>query len=975
MTVRGFLIVLLVAAASLRPETAEARQGVAGLRGRVMDESKGVLPGVTVTVTHRESGVARETVSGVDGTFAVSSLIPGPYTLRAELAGFNRFQLEDLQLRVGATVQVDVTLQVGGLTESVTVTSEAPQVDLTSTEVGGTVNTGELTQLPSGNRNFTSFVALLPGVVYNPTSDSSSDNVTINGQHGSGVVFLMDGGSNNDDLRGGSAGAQARTPLEAIQEFQVVTNQFDAAYGGATAGVINAVSKQGTNNIRGSAFGYFTNQALTAKDFFVEQQDLEKPEAQRKQWGGTVGGPILRDKMHFFASFERSDLDEGRSRVYPTRPDKSFTATQETNSFNTMGRVDHQLSSSKNYSVRVLWDHQPNYNQVLGDGTENTLYTEKDNDVTLVGTLNWITTPTQLYTMRASYVQERPDRGMPQYFEAPWSEAPPMLDFLSYYDQTGNEYADVRTMRVYGLDNLFTWFIPKGAGSHDLKMGVQYQLGEHLRDDQRYTNGSFVFPTDLDYNAADPRTYPERLTIRVPGRARLLTHTHSIGTYIHDKWQATENLTMNIGLRYDLHISPFSNPNNPFFPDASQYPVDKNNFQPRVGFAYNMGGRSVLRGGYGLFYEKQWIDRFETYNLNRVFSDSFLQQFPVNAADPGPSNGQMPTNPFLVNGPVVNRAMLDALFPPGSITRNTGDVYLDNPDRILPAQHQVSLGYERQLRDNLSLAADYVHSWNRNQPLRYNYNPAVRANTSRTGPIVRVDFDGLAEQLALSPFVDDVYTYLNMAASQYDGLSLQLEKRLSNNWSGRVSYSVGYARGTTSGLPTAVNDYQVLDDALIDLNEGPTNYDRRHTLSLSGRLDLPALKGITLAGTARMMSGSPFSLFDSNFDDDRNGVLMDPLPAGTYSGTGENAITVENDGGRNGAYGPGFMQIDVRAGYRVRMAANRTIDLFAEVFNLTNRANFNNPSGDRRSGNFLVPVALRGGGFPRQLQLGARLGF
>ena len=138
-------------------------------------------------------------------------------------------------------------------------TSEAPQVDLTSTEVGGTVATAELTNLPSGNRNFTSFVALLPGVVYNPTTDSSSDNVTINGQHGSGVVFLMDGASNNDDLRGGSAGAQARTPLEAIQEFQVVTNQFDAAYGGATAGVINAVSKQGTNAIRGSAFGYFTN--------------------------------------------------------------------------------------------------------------------------------------------------------------------------------------------------------------------------------------------------------------------------------------------------------------------------------------------------------------------------------------------------------------------------------------------------------------------------------------------------------------------------------------------------------------------------------------------------------------------------------------------------------------------------------------------------------------------------------------------
>jgi hypothetical protein len=358
-----------------------------------------------------------------------------------------------------------------------------------------------------------------------------------------------------------------------------------------------------------------------------------------------------------------------------------------------------------------------------------------------------------------------------------------------------------------------------------------------------------------------------------------------------------------------------------------------------------------------------------------VFSDSFITDFPVNAADPGPSNGQFPTNPFLVNGPTVNRALLDQLFPPGTTSRNIGNVFLDNPDRVLPAQHQVSLGYERQLRGNLSFAADYVHSWNRNQPLRYNYNPAVRANTSRTGPIVRVDFEDLAGQLGIAPFVNNVYTYENIASSQYDGIALQLEKRFANAWSGRVSYSVGYARGNTSGLPTAVNDFQVLDDRLLDLNEGPTNFDRRQTLSLSGRLDLPQLKGVTLSATARLMSGSPFSLFDSTFDNDRNGVLMDPLPAGTYSGAGENGITVENDGGRNGAYGPGFMQIDLRSGYRIRLGQNRTVDLFGEVFNLTNRANFNNPSGDMRSGNFLIPTALRGGGFPRQLQLGARLGF
>jgi outer membrane receptor for ferrienterochelin and colicin len=138
-------------------------------------------------------------------------------------------------------------------------------------------------------------VALLPGVVYNAAADSSSDSVTINGQSSTGVVYLMDGGSNSDDVRGGSSGAQARPALEAIQEFQVVTNQFDAEYGAATAGVVNAVSKQGTNTWHGSAFGYYTDDKMTAKDFFVAQQGLDKPTTTKNQWGGTYGGPIVRD--------------------------------------------------------------------------------------------------------------------------------------------------------------------------------------------------------------------------------------------------------------------------------------------------------------------------------------------------------------------------------------------------------------------------------------------------------------------------------------------------------------------------------------------------------------------------------------------------------------------------------------------------------------------------------------------------------
>jgi len=961
-----------------------AAQGGSAIRGRVTDEQQAVLPGATILVTHTESGTIRETVTGPDGTFLVPGLIPGPYRVVAELSGFSRLTRDDIVLRVGLTTQLDLTLRVGGLQESVTVTAEAPQVDLSSTQVGGNVSTAEIENLPSGSRNFTSMVALLPGVVLNAAADSSSDSVTINGQHGSGVVYMMDGGSNNDDLRGGSSGAQARPPLESIQEFQVVTNQFDAEYGAATAGVVNAVTKQGTNNWHGSAFGFYTGPNVTAQDFFVKQQDLDKPDTTKRQWGGTFGGPIVQDKMHFFASFERQAKVEGRTLIYPTRPDRSFTVGQETNSWNYLGRFDQQFNASHNYSVRYLWDHQPNYNQVLTNGggvglggTIDTLSIEKDNDWTLVGTYNWVMGGTKLNVMRASLVHEKPKRGQPLYQDVgDWTQAEPTLQFLSFIDQADDNYADYRDMNVYGLDDTFSWFISGHGGSHDLKSGAQYQLGEHYREDQRVTNGRFIAPTDKPFNASDPFTYPERLNVRVPEMVQLLSRTHSMGFYLQDKWQLNPRLTVNLGLRYDLHISPLHNNWNPFFSDPNQYPIDKNNVQPRAGFAYSMnGGAAVLRGGFGVFYEKQWIDRFENYALNPVYSSSFIASFPVSNADPGPSRGQFPTDPLLVNGPFLNRALVDALYPPGTLARNTGTVWLDTPDRILPVQRQTSIGYERQIGGQLAVSADYVHMWNRDLPLRYNLNPAIKATTDRVAPITRVDFMGVANQLGLSAFRGDVYVVEYIGQTDYDGLNLQLEKRFGNSWGGRISYALGHGRGNTSGIPTATNDFQVLQERNLDLNEGPTNLDRRHALTVSGRIEPRWLHGITASAVARFATGQPFTIHNSNVDANKNNIAVDPIAPGTYSGVGENAITVENAGGRNGAVGPSLFQMEMRFGYRVRMNQARTLDLFAEVFNLTNEPNFANPTGDQRLPNFLVVNALAGGGFPRQLQFGARFGF
>ncbi len=262
--------------------------------------------------------------------------------------------------------------------------------------------------------------------------------------------------------------------------------------------------------------------------------------------------------MHYFVSYEKQDRDEGRSlQLHRRRPDKSFSAVQKTRMQNFMGRLDHQLNPSNHYSVRFLWDHQPTINQPLGNPTEATLSQDKDNDWTLVGKYNRVIGATKLYTLRAALVHEKPVRGQQLYQETgDWTLAPPSLVFQNFTDQADINRADFRVMDSYGLDNTFSWFISGARGSHDLKFGSQYTYGEHFEENQRFMNGAFRFFSDLPFNAADPYSYPERLEIRVPDKGEWLSRTHSLGLYVQDKWQMTPAFTLNLGLRYDIHISP-----------------------------------------------------------------------------------------------------------------------------------------------------------------------------------------------------------------------------------------------------------------------------------------------------------------------------------------------------------------------------------------------------------------------------------
>ena len=216
----------------------------------------------------------RETVSNADGTYFVSGIVPGVYELTAELQAFRKYQRKDVRLEVGKTTTIDIELAVGSLEEVVAVTAESPIVDITSKEVGGTVTARELVELPSVNRNFVGFVGLLPGIIPSISTESfGSDSITVNGQDPRNNNYMLDGANNNDDVIGQRAGTQARTPIEAVAEFQVITNQFDAEFGRTAGAIINAVTKQGSNVFRGSGFVFGQDASLTAKDYFAKKNN------------------------------------------------------------------------------------------------------------------------------------------------------------------------------------------------------------------------------------------------------------------------------------------------------------------------------------------------------------------------------------------------------------------------------------------------------------------------------------------------------------------------------------------------------------------------------------------------------------------------------------------------------------------------------------------------------------------------------
>ena len=1002
--------------------TVLAQQGRTELRGRVTDAQGGALPGVSILITNQDTGTFRQIVTAGDGSYFAAQLLPGTFTVTAELPGFAPYERTDFPLGVGRTIDLDVVLSVGGIEESITVSGAAPLIDLTSAEVGGTVSEEELIALPLVNRSAFAAISLLPGLQFEPGS-GGNDRIIANGQTRAASSLNVDGGTNEDSTSGGAGGSQVKMAIETVSEFQVISNQFDAEFGRASGAIINAVTKRGTNQFSGALFSYNTSSNMTQKTYFNEQAGSDKPVSSKFEFGGVLGGPIVEDRMHFFGAVERRITNPARTRLFSTRPDLNRTSTEILRAWNTMLRVDHQINGNNSWAVRWLRETSPE-DLTLGGSNRTQIATQDifDKEQLMVGTYTSVIGNNLVNTVRVTLTDESYNYGNPCWRtftggvlrDGQMRNCPPSYLHNSFRDNQA-PWAGGRDDRHWQYNNTTSWFVPNKAGDHDVKFGVTYH--QSYIDDflENFLGGEFRMASDSPFDVGDLTTYPDRLRVRIGNpRGGVFDYPYRYWeTFFQDKWTLNDRWTVGLGLRYDAEMMNANRSDNPLL-EPGQNPRDWDNFSPRTSIAYDAtgDGRTVIRAGYGRFYDRTLFSGLDNVLQDTVIDDSFDVTFPRNFnRDPGPRAGMPITDPELLGAlrigqgaecgpsnqrdgnthcPLVNYDYVLSLFPEDYAALNEARIYLDNERRNQPWMHQFTVGFERELLPTLSVSADYINMRARDLLNRINYVAPLRAGTSDSDPLTWYDVFGEIYDrndtvfypstgigpagYAVGAFQNRVLSIQSVGQSSYDALNLMLEKRYSNRWGARVAYAIGHSRGNafeqygTNGPSLNGIQTQVLDDLNLDENWQDSETDRRHILSLTGRTELWA--GITLNAIFRYMTELPFTLIDSTIDVNRNGSPFDPLPAGTYSGAGDNPITVEHNGRQAGARAADYMQLDLRFGWRARPRVAQTVDIYFDIVNLTNRTNFNRAVGDYDSGDFLNYTSLRSGGLPRQAIFG-----
>lgn len=750
-----------------------------------------------MTVTNESTGISRDTVTDSEGRFVIPTLNPGPYTVRADLPGFQPRSQEGVILRIGQELTLDVVLTVAGVAETVTVSGEAPLIEVTSSRIGANVTDREIDTLPSQGRNHLSLMQVVPGLVPDlEPGEFEGGNFNANGRATASNLWTVDGAA-NQDTDGGGTGPQARITLDSMAEFQVLTHQYTAEFGGSSGVIVNAVTKSGTNQLAGRGFYYFEDDSLRARDPFLDA-DEDTPESGRDTFGFNVGGPIVRNKAFFFFNLERNLIENAVVHTMPAEAAPlavSYSDATIIKALSTFARVDYSAGAN-NFSFRWQRETAP----AVGEDFEccqtlDNRVVELDSNDRMINA-QWTAVMGNRATneFRFSHVGEDRVEGNLAYMgidPSAWRTSG-WIDDLEYVGLNGrdqfdigsqNEYQDFATglanahggadSRNYTVQNAFT-FLP-GGGGHTLKTG--FTFNRVMVSPQRIgggDNGNFEFLHNRPFDAANAFTYPSVFSITL-GNIEVNSKDHWFNWYAQDQWRMNEQLTLNLGVRWD-------------YQDLT--PNTKNAFAPRLGFAYDPAGdgQTVICGGVGKFYEYHLIGVANDLNRRGVLGQTF--NFETDE-DESPLSGALPSHaclrPAFANGFAVIspacRALLTVFrssLQPGAGAEFVNTEPVLDGDREMGYLWSFSLGVQREVARNLAVGVDYVGNRGRNQTGLIDINegpPGANGRVTRLGP-ARFDPDGtLIPAVARSAnFQFQTRDDLN---TDFNSLEVSLKKRYS----------------------------------------------------------------------------------------------------------------------------------------------------------------------------------------------------
>ncbi|MGH9329468.1 MAG: TonB-dependent receptor, partial [Vicinamibacterales bacterium] len=721
-----------------------AQGGNAVINGTIFDQARAVLPGAAVTVTNEATGITREAVTGSEGRFILPTLTPGTYTIRVELPGFQVQTRQGVVLQVGQELTIDFTLPLATVAETITVSGTAPVVEVTTSRVGTNVTTQEIDNLPSAGRSSLSLMQLVPGLTPSLAPGTfEGGQFNANGRDTGSNLFMVDGVYNNDERNGGAQGDQARISLDTMAEFQVLTHQYTAEFGGSSGVVVNAVTRSGTNQLSGRAFYYFQDDKLTATDPFLKARGESNPDSGSDVYGFGAGGPIVRNKAFWFFNLERNVIEQAVQLTFPAEAAPlavSYSDAMSIKSLNTFLRGDYHASPANNFSFRWAREAAPtigeNWEENLS--TRDNVFIEQDaGDQLFSGNWTAILGNRATNEVKVTHVREDLLQGNLQYFD----------DSLNFIELNGRDQFDIGSDnrhpdfaagprashgsakgRTSVIDETFTFVKGGWAGDHTFKAGAAHNwtlvrpqiVGGN-------DNGTFTFRHNRPFDPANPRTYPSRFSIRLGQIYFDLTDRRS-NAFVQDKWQLNRNLTLNLGVRYDYQTLT---------------PQTKDAFAPRTGFAYDPtgSGRTVIRGGIGKFYEYHLAGVSGVLQQQAVISPSFMFD---TGEDRSADTGLIPTQVCLqpsgsgglaVIGPAC-RAFLANLrnqVNAGGFVNNEPTV---DGDRRMGYLWSFSVGVQRELFPAIGLSVDYIGNRGRDQTALIDINegpPGPDGRATRRG--------------------------------------------------------------------------------------------------------------------------------------------------------------------------------------------------------------------------------------------------